>query len=123
MTLTGHCLCGACRFEIDLPPRWTGHCHCESCRRATSSMMTTFVGMPDGQWRWTGETPATYASSPGVTRHFCPICGSQMGYQSTRWPDEMHLYAALLDDPSQVEIKGVFHAEERLPWPFEPSQP
>ena len=123
MTLTGHCLCGACRCAFDGPPKWTGHCHCESCRRATASMMTTFAGVADGAWRWTGAPPATYHSSPGVTRHFCPTCGSQLAFRSTRWPGETHFHAALLDDPAQIEIEGNFHTEERLSWPLDPDQP
>jgi hypothetical protein len=123
MTLTGHCLCGACRFAFDGPPKWTGHCHCESCRRATASMMTTFAGVADGAWRWTGATPATYHSSPGVTRHFCPTCGSQLAFRSARWPGETHFHAALLDDTAQIEIEGNFHTEERLSWPLDPDQP
>lgn len=121
MTQTGHCLCGRCGFALEEPPIWTGHCHCESCRRATSSMMTTFVAVHRDKWHWTGEVPATYASTPGlVTRWFCPGCGSQMAFRSERWPEEMHFYAALLEDPAAIEVTEVFHADERLPWPFEP---
>ncbi len=116
MTLTGHCLCGACRFELTGAAPWTGHCHCESCRRATASPVTSFIGQAADGWRWIGETPKQYVSSPGVTRWFCPTCGSPLAYASDRWPDEMHFYAALLDHPEAVTIDKVFNDGERLPW-------
>jgi hypothetical protein len=63
---TGHCLCGAVTYRCTKAPLWQGHCHCESCRRATASPFTSFFGVPNGTWTWTGKTPATYASSIGT---------------------------------------------------------
>ena len=112
----GRCLCGAIRFECDAQPLWQGHCHCESCRRATSSPITSFLGMADGHWRWTGAAPATYPSNPGVWRDFCATCGSQMTYRTTRFPGETHFYAAALHDPTRFTPTRHFHAEEALAW-------
>lgn len=112
----GRCLCGAVRFEYDGAPLWSAHCHCESCRRATSSPVTTYIGVPRDRARFTGAEPAVYRSSPGVERLFCPTCGSPVAYRAERWPDEIHFFAASLDDPTQVTPQAhVFHAE-RLSW-------
>lgn len=116
-TIRGHCLCGAVGFELDGPHNWVGHCHCESCRRATASPVTTFIGHPNGQWRWTGDTPGTFQSSPGTTRGFCGTCGSPVSYVSDRHPDETHFYAALLENPGAVIPTAHFHYHEHLPWP------
>lgn len=113
---TGGCLCRAVTFRCDAEPLWQSHCHCESCRRATASPFTSFLGVRNGTWAWTGERPATYSSSPGVWRDFCPHCGTQMAYRSTRYPDEMHFYAATLDDPSAYQPTAHEHSAERLPW-------
>jgi hypothetical protein len=78
--------------------------------------MVTFVGHPNGDWRWTGATPQTYESSPGNHRFFCGICGSSVAYTSDRYPEEIHFNAALLDDPESVRPTEVFHAGERLSW-------
>jgi hypothetical protein len=112
----GHCLCGAVRFACDALPLWQSLCHCESCRRATSSPFTAFLGIADGHWRWTGQAPATYASSPGVWRDFCPHCGSPMAYRSTRFPGEIHFYAASLDDPTAYSPQDEVFLSEALPW-------
>lgn len=115
--LRGRCLCGAVRFELSGPPNWVGHCHCDSCRRATGAPVATFIGHPDGHWRWTGQAPARYLSSPGVTREFCPVCGSAVTYRSAQIPGETHFYAALLEDPSAVTPTVHWHYDEHLPWP------
>ncbi len=35
--LTGRCLCGAVRFEVDSPLVSANHCHCARCRRRTGT--------------------------------------------------------------------------------------
>lgn len=113
---SGRCLCGAVHYTANAAPLWQAHCHCESCRRATASPFTSFFGIADGQWRWTGADPARFASSPGVERAFCPTCGTQMAYRSHAFPDEMHFYAATLDDPAGFAATGHVHTGEMLPW-------
>jgi ribosomal protein S18 acetylase RimI-like enzyme len=115
-TTTGRCLCGAVRYAFDGPPNWQDHCHCESCRRATSSAFTSYFAASQGRWRWTAGAPARFGSSPGVMRFFCPVCGSQMAYQSAARPDEIDFHAATLDDPTQFRPTAHDHWDEHLPW-------
>ena len=113
---TGRCLCGAVRFTAEGEPLWVVHCHCHSCRRNTGSALATFVGFPRARVRYTQGTPATYASSPGVTRSFCAACGTPLSYESERAPGEIHLYVSTLDRPEDFPPqKHVFFAE-RIPW-------
>ena len=113
---SGRCLCGAIRFSYSGDENWRAHCHCESCRRQTSSPFTTFMGVPNGAWRITGAQPKTYVSSPGVRRLFCGQCGSPIAYQADAFPDEIHFYAACLDDPHSFKPDCHVHAGEQLPW-------
>ncbi len=115
-TRRGHCLCGAVTFEYGGPENWRGHCHCESCRRNTASPFTTFLGVPRGAFRFTGAAPAVYRSSPGVRRLFCATCGTPMAYESDRYPDEIHLYAASLEDSRDFAPQFHVHWAERVPW-------
>ena len=114
--IQGHCLCRAVHFTMTGPHNWVGHCHCDSCRRAAGAPLVTFVGHPNGQWEWTGDIPKVYESSPGNFRHFCPSCGASVAYSSTRYPDEIHFHAVLLDDPGSLQPSEMYHADERLPW-------
>ncbi len=112
----GRCLCGAVTFAYEGLENWRGHCHCESCRRATASPFTTFLGVPLKAFRFTGAAPASFRSSPGVTRRFCPTCGTPMSYESDRYPNEIHLYAATLEKPGETRPDFHVHVAEKLPW-------
>lgn len=115
-SLHGRCLCGEVTFAIEGRPRWVGHCHCESCRRNCAAPFTTFVGVFRDKARWTGAAPKAYRSSDGVERLFCAACGTPMAYQSERWADEIHFYAAGLDDAEAVSPKFHVHVAEQLSW-------
>jgi hypothetical protein len=78
--------------------------------------MTTYVGVLDSQWRWTGKAPKVYKSSPGVERTFCENCGTPLSFRSQKMSGVMHLYVAALEEPEKFE--PTFHVawEEKLPW-------
>lgn len=113
----GRCLCGRTHYKFDPEAvLWQAHCHCESCRRACSAPFTTFFGVRDSAWRWAGQAPSVYQSSPGTDRFFCATCGSPMAYRSTSAPGEIHGYAASLERPELAEPTGHEHRDEQLPW-------
>lgn len=114
--LRGHCLCGACRFELRGAANWVGHCHCESCRRACAAPFTTWIGQANGRWRLLGDAPRVWDSSPGHRRGFCGTCGSPLFYESDDAPGERHFYAALLEHPEDVTPTEQYHSAERLGW-------
>lgn len=113
---TGRCLCGAVTYQCSAEPLWQGHCHCESCRRATASPMTSYFGMADGTWQINGLPLSTWESSPGTIREFCPRCGTQMTYRSSRFPGERHFFAATLDHPEAFRPAAHYFWAEHLPW-------
>ena len=115
-TNKGHCLCGQVSFEYSGPMTWRAHCHCESCRRNTSSPITTWFGVPKAAFAFTGDAPKTYRSSPGARRMFCGTCGTPMAYEHDRYPGEIHLYAASLEDPQDFAPDRHVHFAERLRW-------
>ena len=114
--MRGRCFCGAVAFEIDGPVQSCVTCHCESCRRQCSAPMTTYIGVLDGQWRWTGKVSKTFHSSAGVERQFCDNCGSPLSFRSRKMSGMMHFFAAAMESPDL--FKPTLHAafEEKLPW-------
>jgi len=113
---TGRCLCGAIRYEFRGPPEWVVHCHCESCRRQVSSPLATFVGVLKKNFHFIAGAPKDFASSPGVSRSFCPACGAPIAYEAERLPDEIHLFHGTLDDPGRLVPTAHVFTEEQLPW-------
>jgi hypothetical protein len=114
--MRGRCLCGLVQFEVDEPVQACVNCHCESCRRQCSAPMTTYIGVPDNQWRWTTEKPKVFESSPGVERTFCGNCGTPLSFRSERMSGVMHLYVASLDDPEKFAPTLHVAHEEKLTW-------
>jgi hypothetical protein len=78
--------------------------------------MTTYIGAPDGQWRWTGAAPSLFRSSPNVERTFCPKCGTPMSFRSETMSGVMHFYVAALEDPEAVRPTLHVSSEEKLSW-------
>ncbi|MBV7396732.1 GFA family protein [Mameliella sediminis] len=113
--ITGRCLCGHIRYRAATAPVWTALCHCDSCRRACSAPVVAWMGFATGDVTWTG-TCKFYQSSRIATRGFCPECGTQMSFESTRWPGEIHLYGVSRDDPQAYAPDLHCHHAERLDW-------
>ncbi len=116
MKLTGRCLCGNCTWETTGKPNWAGNCHCESCRRHCAAPFTSFFGINNGHWQWTGATPAELNTSVGVTRYFCSECGTPMAYHNVKWAHEVHFYLAAMDDVGALSPQFHVHWAERVPW-------
>ena len=114
--MRGHCLCRAVKFEIKTPVEACVNCHCESCRRQCSAPMTTYIGVLDGHWKWTGKLPKIFNSSPGVERSFCDTCGTPISFRSEKMSGVMHLYVAALDQPEDFAPTLHVAHEEKLPW-------
>lgn len=114
--ITGHCYCGAVRFEINGESDWVGHCHCESCRRASGSVMTTFAGFRHEQVKFTGTMPNRHTTADGVTRSFCGRCGSPVAYENSDRPDEIHLQLGLFDELEAMVPQDHSFLEEKPSW-------
>lgn len=112
----GRCLCSRITFRAEGPPLWVAHCHCESCRRATAAPMATYAGFRPEAVTWSGDTPRAYESSPGVTRRFCGHCGTPLTFEAERYPDEVHLFVATMNDPDAFTPTAHVFAEEKLAW-------
>ena len=78
--------------------------------------MVTWAGFDKEMVAWLGEPPRSYASSAGVSRGFCPSCGSSLTFEGARWPGELHLLVASFDDPEAVTPTAHVYWREHLSW-------
>ena len=113
---SGGCLCGAVRFDVHGAPKWTAYCHCQSCRKHTGAPVSAYAGFERDHVRFTKGKMATFASSLGVLRGFCPACGSTLTYEGDRWATEIHFHVGAFDMPQDFPPKGEAFPEERLSW-------
>ena len=113
----GGCLCGAVRYRLHGTPDWSAHCHCRSCQRATGAAFATWVGAKRARFEIVKGQLAVCNSSPGVERSFCGRCGTSLTYVAEdRWPGEIGVLAATLDDPSLAAPSAHVYVEHQLSW-------
>lgn len=81
ITLQAQCHCGNASYSYELPrsafPLKSAICHCKSCRHASGQIFTTHAVIPVEE-RPDVSKLTSYASSQGLTRHFCSNCGATM---------------------------------------------
>ena len=77
--ITGSCLCGAVRYEAS-ETGLAANCHCSRCRKWHGAAFASIVRVPLDALRITSgeESISRYASSPGIDRCFCKVCGSSL---------------------------------------------
>jgi len=78
--------------------------------------MTTWISVPRNTFRFSATEPKYFRSSSQARRSFCDGCGSPVTYEPDQQPDEVHIYAASLADPSGVAPTVHVFTEEQLPW-------
>src|SRR5258708_19094033 len=102
--VTGQCLCGKVRFEIEGDLGETRLCYCELCRRANGGAFSANIPVAVGNYRLLlgSEHIREFESSPGAFRAFCSNCGSPV-------------YARVANDPAHLRIRlGTLGKETRV---------
>lgn len=113
---TGSCLCGAVKIATEGAPKWVAHCHCRSCQRAVGGAFATYAGFDRAKVSFEGAAPQKFESSPGVVRSFCGKCGSPISFESEKWSGEIHLFAVMLDDASDLKPEVHVQVADKMPW-------
>jgi hypothetical protein len=118
--LTGHCLCGAVKYECAAVAGPAGYCHCEDCRRCTGSAFNVSVRLDAAAFRLAGGRLGRYTkrgdSGAELTRHFCVNCGSPIYTSSPGHPESVFVKAGTLDDPALVRPAHQAWVGSAVPW-------
>lgn len=80
LPLTGACLCGGVRFEINEPLVSAGYCHCSRCQRRSGTAASANARFVPGSLRILSgeELLRGYTPADGATKIFCSACGSAL---------------------------------------------
>lgn len=116
--LTGSCLCGRVRYEIDARPLAMYHCHCSVCRAASGAGFVTNIVVKSKNFHVVDGSASLgkHASSPGKRRHFCAACGSPIFSLGEATSDRVSVRCGTLHgDPG---LRPGFHAyvDSKAPW-------
>lgn len=89
MQAQGHCICGAVRFEIDVPAVWAWYDHSEASRRAQGCAYVTDAGSRKSRFRVLegADCLRRYEDAEaGTALSFCICCGEPVIYERHRSP-------------------------------------
>ena len=121
LPIEGGCLCGAVRYRIDGPVLGASICHCATCRRAAGAQSVAWLTVPADGFALVQGQPAAFASSPGVERTHCAVCGTSLTFRADA--SSVDVTIASLDDPEAVPPSSEIWLEHRLSWePVDPAR-
>ena len=88
------------------------------CRRAHGAAFVTFCGVLSSRFTIVqgAEELVRYDSSPTAWRRFCRKCGSTLTFEGERWPDEVHVVLANVDDPIDRTPQAHCFFDGGVPW-------
>jgi hypothetical protein len=120
--LTGGCLCGAVRFEVDEPPISANYCHCTRCQRRTGTAASAQARIVPGSLRVISGEELVRAFKPedGFPKEFCSACGSALWSRNPDNPEALSVRMGAFDEdpgvlPSSRQYVAYAAAWEPIP--------
>ena len=111
MGYSGHCLCGAVKYEIQGELYDPHACHCGMCRRQSGH----FVAAADADRAATaieGEEHVTWHNASSFARRgFCSICGSVLFWDNGS--DRLGINLGSLNQPTGLKLKRHIFTEDK----------
>ena len=116
--ITGGCLCGAVRYEVQGAFLRAGHCHCSRCRRHSGAGMSTQGRVRQEDFRLlAGEDRIRwFRPDGGAVKAFCVTCGSSL-FGGT-WPGgpEVSIRLGSVDGDPGIRPQCHTFVGSRAPW-------
>lgn len=116
--VSGACLCGAVRFQVEPPSLFCVHCHCSMCRRNHGAAFVTWFGVPPERLRIEAGADALrqHRSSAHGRRSFCGECGSSLFCESSERPGHVDVVLASLAGPLDRSPAAHVYFDSRAAW-------
>ena len=119
MAVTGGCLCGAVRYEIEAAPITTRICWCHLCQRIGAGGATVNVCFPKAAARISGQ-PRDFVSTADsgnvMHRRFCQDCGVHLFSEAESRPHLIFVRAGTLDDPEVAQPAATIWVSAAPSW-------
>lgn len=124
----GGCVCGAVRFEIDVPAVWAWHDHSQASRHAQGAAYATYVGSWKSRFRMLAGEDAISRyedAERGASRSFCGRCGTPLFYERSHSPKMINIPRALFESRTGREPRYHMNLREQADWTWtgEPLSP
>lgn len=104
----GGCVCKAVRYRTHGDPARVTVCHCSWCQRRTGSAFGVGAVFERAKHELLAVLPKTYRhtsdeSGRWLDLHFCPSCGTNIGFTLEWVPGIFAVDAGTFDDPSWID--------------------
>ena len=109
--ITGGCMCGGVRYQVDGPLRGVIACHCVQCRRASGNYVAATACRRSAFTLVKGATLKWYVAVPGHRRGFCGECGSCLFFEEVAG-ERLSISAGSLDEPQGLKTVAHIFASE-----------
>ncbi len=118
LPLTGGCMCGAVRYEVDAAPEIAGYCHCTRCQRRTGGSAAISALVPPGSFRIARgeEQVGLFQPDGGFAKAFCSACGSALYSQSPDDPEVIGVRMGTFDTDPGVRPSYRQFVAYAAPW-------
>ena len=121
--ITGGCICGAVRYQVNGALRPVIACHCEQCRRfsghfvaATATRKAYFQWLKVDGLKW-------YSYQSGLRQGFCQECGASLFFEDEQG-ERISIAAGSLDQPHDLKLVAhIFAAEAGDYYQFDANVP
>ena len=118
LSLTGGCMCGGVRFEVDEPLVSASWCHCKRCQRRTGTQASVQARIVPGSLRIVqGELLLReYRPEDGWAKVFCGECGSSLWSRSPEDPELMAVRLGAFDGDPGIKPSYRQFVAYAAPW-------
>jgi hypothetical protein len=116
--LTGHCLCGAVRFEISEPLVSASYCHCTRCQRRTGTGASASARVAPGSLRFVAgaELIREWQPPDGSAKAFCSECGSALYARNPDDPTDLFVRLGAIDGDPGIRPSRRHHVATAVVW-------
>jgi hypothetical protein len=118
LPITGHCLCGAVRFEISEPFQSAHYCHCRRCQRRTGTAFSASAQAAPGSFRVVegAERLRAFRPGDGWNKFFCSECGGHVYSQSHEDPEMIGVRMGAIDGDPGIRPSSHQYVASAAPW-------
>ena len=126
--ITGGCLCGEIRYEVDGPAIGGGFCYCRDCQKVSGGMPAAVAVFLRSGYLVTAGAPASHLgraeSGADVTRTFCTKCGTHISASNLKHPEMLAIKVGTIDQPFRFAPSANLWTRSALSWhPVDSSMP
>lgn len=117
--MTGACICGGVRFEVNAPLVGSAYCHCKRCQRRTGTAFSTTGLTQPGSFRVTEGEELVRRYDPGDggwIKGFCSACGSHLFTRNVENPDLIAIRMGALDEDPGIRPAAHQFVAYAAPW-------